>query len=222
MQIQTCRQFSSDIVGSLRSLGIDDRIPTRLVLAIGRDYTRTFIKQDADSRRLFQITDIWKSIPCFQMCEEDAVKCGCLPDCQYVMKSTKQLPAVFDSSYGDVIKIFTIDGSKEYTLIKSFEYKDIKNREYQNSGQRYCWILDRYLYIPDSKVKEVMVVGLFMFPNEVTKLVEGSECLYPLDEYFPCPGYLLSVVKDQTIKKLAEIYKRLIPDAKPDGNPNSK
>ena len=111
---------------------------------------------------------------------------------------------------------------KEYKQIKLFDYKDIKNREYSNPNQRYFWVIDQHIYIPDSEVKEVMVVGLFENPHEVTKLVEGSECLFALDEFYPSPEYLISVAQDQVIKQLAEIYKRTVPDTLPDGNVNKK
>lgn len=138
------------------------------------------------------------------------------------MKSQKQLPTVYESSYGDLVKVLTIDGGKEYKQIKPFEYKDIKNREYKDANQRYFWILDHYIYVPDSEVKEIMVIGLFMFHEEVDKLVSGDECIFPLDSFFPAPDYLLSVVKEAVIKDLATVYKRIIPDVKPNNNPDDK
>lgn len=222
MESATCRQFVSDVVGSLRSLGVDDRIPSRLVLSKGRDYAKTYIKQDADVRRLFNVTDVWKSIPCFKMCPTNPDTCGDITLCENLMKSEEELPEVYETSYGDMVKIFTIDRNREYKQTQIHLYKDIKNREYKDANQRYFWILDRHIYIPDSEVKEVFVVGLFMFPNQVTKLVSGQDCLFPLDEMFPSPNYLISVVKTQVIKELAEIYKRQIPDARPDQDANTK
>lgn len=222
MPIQTCRQFVSDVVGSLRSLGIDDRIPSRLVLSKGRDTLKTLFKQDVDSRRVLKTTDIWMTIPCFHLCKVDAQECGDIPHCDFLMKSELQLPEVFETSYGDMVKVFTLDGNKEYNQTQIFAYKDIKNREYKDAGQRYFWILDRHIYIPDSEVKEVMIIGLFMFPYEVTKLIQGDDCLFPLDSFFPAPDYLLSIVKQEVIKELATIYKRLPVDSDPDGNPNKK
>lgn len=218
----TCRQVTSDIVGALRGLGIDDRIPVRLVLSMLKGAVQVLLKQDLDSRRVLKITDIWKTIPCLHLCKIDPMECGDIPHCNFVMKSEEAVPKAFESSYGDMLKVLTIDGNKEYKQIHLFEYKDIKNREYQDPNQRYFWLIDKHIYIPDSEVKEVMVVGLFENPHEVTKLVEGTECLYALDEKFPSPEYLLSVAQDLVIKQLAEIYKRTIPDSKPNNNPNDK
>ncbi len=221
----TNRQVVSDVIGSLHSVNIDDRISNRFVLSRVKDKVRILIKQDLDSRRLFKITDIWKTIKCFHMKPVDFIECGFdIPHCECVMKSVHKLPKSFDSSYGTLVKVFTINGNKEYNQIKLGDFKDIKSREYSNKSVRYFWIDDGYVYIPDSQVEEVLVVILAEYPEEVDKLndLPESECAKPLDSLFPCPGHLLDIAKTQTITELAQIYKRIPEDAKPDNNSNSK
>lgn len=221
----TNRQVISDVIGELNSLNIDERLSNRFILSRLKDRARVFIKQDLDSRRLFKITSIWKSIKCFEMCETDLLECGCnIPHCKFVMKSKKKLPRAFDSNYGTLIKVFTIGGGKEYVQTTISKYIDIKSREFINPNTRYFWIDDGYLYIPDSKVVEVMVMGLFENPEEVDILneVDGAECAKPLDALFPCPGHLLDAVKKDTVTLLAKIYKAIPEDEKPNMNSNDK
>lgn len=217
------RKIISDIIGSMKALNIDDRISRRLILSILTDKAQLFIKQDGDARRLFTVTDIWKAILCLDMCAANEGACAEIPQCSSLRVSKEAIPEVFESSYGDIIKVMTIDRNKEYTQTRIFDYKDIKNREYQDPDKRYFWILDRHIYIPDSEVEKVFVIGLFKKPYEVDKIIDPTlECVFPLDYPFPCPDYLLDPVKTETKKELASIYKRLIEDTKPDLNPNQK
>lgn len=224
MAVISNRQIVSDIVGSLASLNIDDRFSRRFILSILVDKTELFIKQDGDQRRLFLVTDIWKSIPCLDMCDASTEVCAGVPGncCNSLRVSKVEIPEVFESSYGDIIKVMTVDHSKEYTQTKIFNYKDLKNREYQDPNKRYFWILDRHIYIPDSDVKQVFVIGLFKKPYEVDKILDPSLCVFPLDYNFPCPDYLLDVVKTATKQELASIYKKIIQDSRPDQDPNKK
>lgn len=218
----TYREIISDVTGSLRSLNIDDRISRRLILSILEDKAKNLIKQDADSRRLLKTTDMWLSIDCIDLCPIPPTSCGDIGECKVLMRSKKQLPEVYETNYGDLIKIMTIEYGKEYTQIRLFDYKDIRNREYKDPGKRYFWILDHYLYIPDSEVRTVFGIGLFRNPYEVDKFKGIEDCKAFLDYVFPCPDYLLDVVKSETKKELAEIYKRIVPDEKPDLDVNIK
>jgi hypothetical protein len=221
----TNRQLVSDVITELRSMNIDDRISNRFVLSRLKDKARVFIKQDSDSRRLLKVTGIWKTIKCFHMCEANAVDCGCdIPDCQILMKSKHVLPKSFDTNYGTLVKVFTVNGAKEYIQTTLAGYIDIKNREYQNKSIKYFWIDDGHIYIPDSHVEEVMVIGLFENPEQADILndKDANLCLKPLDSLFPCPGHLLDPVKKDTIIELAKIYKGITEDEKPNQNSNIK
>lgn len=222
---QTNRQIISDVITELRSMNIDDRISNRFVLSRLRDKTKAYIKQDLDSRRLFKITSLWRTINCLDMCPLPFMECACdIPKCNFVSKSVKKLPKLFDSNYGTLIKVFTVTGAKEYKQTTLSEYKNIKNREYTDAT-KYFWIDgDGYLYIPDSEVKAVLVQGLFETPHDVNILneIKGAECAKILDDMFICPGHLFDLIKKDTILELAKIYKGLVSDEKPNQNVNDK
>lgn len=222
---QTFRQLVSDIITELKSVNIDDRMSNRFVLSRLLDKTKTIIKQDMDSRRLFKITSIWKTISCLDMCETEFSECACdIPNCEVVVKSKNKIPKVFDSNYGSLIKVFNVNGTKEYVQTTLQSYIDIRRREFQNPNVKYFWISDNHIYIPDSRVEQVMVQGLFENPKEVDVLngIENAECSKPLDYLFPCPGHLLDAVKTATFGELIKGYKQIIEDEKPNENSNDK
>lgn len=223
--MDTARKVISDVTGVLKATSEDSRISFRLVLSILTDKVKKFIKQDGDARRLFQVSEMWKRIPCLHMKEIDLQECGFdIPQCTFMMRSVEAVPEVFQSTYGNIIKVLTIDGSKEFKQTTLAAYKDIKRREYQDKRMRYFFLLEDHIYVPDSQVEEVMVLGLFKHPFDVTKLVEGDDakCLKPLDEPFPCPDYLLDPVKADTKLELAKLYESLVKDERSNLNTNEK
>jgi hypothetical protein len=222
--MDTTRKVISDVTGSMKATTEDSRISYRLVLSILTAKTMKFIKQDADARRLFQVSEGWKRIPCLHLEEVDMQECGFdIPQCTFMMKSVEEVPEVFQSTYGNIIKVFTIDGVKEFKQTTLAGYKDIRRREYFDKKIKYFILMEKHIWIPDSEIEEIMVVGLFKHPFEVTKLIDpDSKCLKPLDEPFPCPDYLLDPVKTDTKMELANIYERMIKDEKSNLNTNEK
>jgi hypothetical protein len=220
--MDTCRKIVSDVVSSLRAENVDDRIPTRLVLSTLKDKVRMFIKQDADSRRLFRISEIWGRLKCIDMKEIDFRECGFdIPQCNLMMRSCHKLPEVFQTAYGNILKIFTIDGRKALVSTTLDFYKDILLREFTDPNVKYFFLLDGYLYLPDCEVDAVMGYGLFKNPEEVAKF-NGETCVFPLDLPFPCPDYLLDPVKKDTKVDLLKIFKPIVVDEKANLDTNEK
>lgn len=221
---KTNRQIISDVISELRVLSVDEMLSKRFVLSKLKDKTKTAVKQDVDTRRLLKISSVWRDIKCFELCEIPFSECACdIPNCTNVMKSKKPLPKAFDSNYGTLIKVFTINGAKEYHQTKLNNYISIKSRPFQR--KQYFWLdADNYLYIPDSSVESVLVYGLFHESLEVDKLNDkkGSDCAKILDSEFVCPEHLVDIVKTQVIKELFEGFRSVVVDEKPDLNSNSK
>jgi hypothetical protein len=137
------------------------------------------------------------------------------------MKSCKPLPVTFESTYGNIVKILTLDFSKEFTKIEPFTYKDFKNRKY--GPKNFYWIIDNYVYIPDSESEDVYVLGAFKYKNDVDVLNGVSnECFSFLDSPFNFPDYMVSLIKNETIKTLVAANKQIIEDVKPNLNQNDK
>lgn len=221
----TNRQVISDVTDELKRNNIDQRVSRRFILSRLRDRVKKYIKQDIDPRRLFKITEIWRTVKSLEMSATNLAEIEFnIPNCSCIMKSKKRLPDAFTSNYGTLINVFTINGGKQYNQTKLTDYIDIKGREYANKNIKYFWLEDGYLYIPDSEVEAVRVSGLFQKPEEVDKLNEekGSECASPLDSFFVCPEHLIDLVKTETTVQLIKELSGVVEDQRPDGNENSK
>lgn len=222
--MDTIRKVISDVVHDLKALSVDDRFSNRHIYSKLTDKLKTLFKQDADSRRLLTISEIWKRIPCVPLCEADMIECCVdLPSCRRLMKSRFAIPEVFQTSYGNILKVMNLDASREFKQTTFPAYKDIVQREYKNPNVTYFILLEGYIYVPDSEVEEVQSFGLFKNPFEVTRIVNPeAHCLKPLDEPFPCPDYLLDIIKTAVVKELAGISLRIPQDERANLNSNEK
>lgn len=219
--MQTCRQFISDIQGELRNLNLDDKLPFRLILSKGRDKVSLLIKQDSDSRRLFKTSAVWKFIPSVPLCPTTLTDVP-VPGIRQVMRSRQPLPEAFQSSYGDLIKVLTVDGNKEIRQTTLDKYKDLMGREFKDPSVLYWFPLDGHICLPDSEVEEVSAWILAKDALAVDRFNGKGDCSLPLDAAFMCPEYLLDAVKKDLVVELAKITKSLPQDERPNQNTNSK
>ncbi len=225
----TNRQIISDIVGDLRALNLDDRVSKKYILSKLRSYASLLIKRDADTRRLFRISEIWTNVPCVELCEVPIVEC-CdidIPNCQTVMKSRRPLPELLETQNKELLQIFNPKYSREFKLITPQEYKNIIDREYQDPRLKYFWLDDGYIVVPDAMVTDVRIRGVFVSPADAQKLnncvpSDQEACVSILDQPFTCPDYLVAPVKQETIKDLFGFFKRNVVDEEPDLNTNIK
>jgi hypothetical protein len=220
--MQTYREVISDIVSELKAVNLDDRYSYRFLCNKLQDAANQFLKIDSEYRKIFKNNSFFYKIDCFPLTEIPLIDCGC--DLNYigkVMKSCKPLPVTFESTYGNIVKILTLDFSKEFTKIEPFTYKDFKNRKY--GPKNFYWIIDNYVYIPDSEIEDVYVLGAFKYKNDVDVLNGVSnECFSFLDSPFNFPDYMVSLIKNETIKTLVAANKQIIEDVKPNLNQNDK
>jgi hypothetical protein len=152
------------------------------------------------------------------MCEALLVDC-CdidIPDCTKVMKSKKKIPETYETFYKELLEVHNSTYAKEFRQITPKEYKNIRLREFQDKRIKYFWLSNGYLIIPDSFVQTITLRGAFVNPAEADK------CVSLLDQPFVCPDYLVTVVKQETLKDLYNFYKRVVTDESPNLNNNQK
>lgn len=219
----TLRKIISDILTSVKAETLDDRISRRFVLSKLQNKGSNFMKQDADARRLFRISEGWKRIPTIEMMETDLMEGGLdVAHCSHVMRSRRKIPEVFQTSYGNILKVFTINFQKELKQTTFHEYKEIARREVKNPHVIYFILSEGYIFVPDSDIEELSAIGLFKNPYDVTKFLDPSTCASPLDEVAPFPDYLVDIIITDVTKELAEVYRRLPADEKSNLNNNEK
>ena len=197
----TIREFVATIKNNLSSLQLDSKISSEFIYSTAVGIASFFIKRESESRKLFKNTSIFYKLPCVEFQETSLAECGVDLGCRTIMRSKKPLPKLFLSNFGSLIQVFNILRNKDYKEISATQYKNISRQKYKPKNTKYFWIENDYLYIPDSEVEILIVLGLFANPEEIINFT--GECTKVLDFAFPAPDYLLQPIIEQTIKQLS-------------------
>jgi hypothetical protein len=184
------------------------------------------LKQVNETKRVWKSSDAWQKIKCLEMEVVSAADCPEIAPLvnEYISKSKEKIPATYTSAAGDMLRdvnsIFPY--GKQYILKTPKEYKAIRQREIQDASIGYAFIIDNYLYIPDSEVEKTTLTGAFPNPREVALLNGEDPCKPFLDYQFYMPEYLIKAVHDMVIQDLAGVNQKIVKDEDMDLNENSR
>ena len=212
-------ELVSRVVNGLNSLNKDSRIPKRYILRLATDKAIFLMAQKFRDRSLFRESNLFKTVDCFELKEIDKVSCDIVEfrTCNTVMRSVNKLPRLLYFKYGSSLKEVTnIDYGFEFkpTSISKFR-RDKKRQEF--GPDKFFYLKDDYLYLPESDVKRVSL-SLYTpneYESEKANACNNNKCLNPWDMEFVVSDKIADVVVQETIK---EVSMRLrIPE---DENPN--
>lgn len=216
----------SRILNGLKALSKDDRISRRYVLNVARQKASFYISQKLNDRSLYREDNIYQTLDCFEMERIDVTRCDIIEfrNCRDIMRSTKKLPELIYSKYGNSLQeITTIDGITDFKFTTPQQYRKDRNRVGKNDFVMF-YVKDDYLYILDA---EVELVNLYLITMETEKLESISSCApkgecKSLWEYeFVCPDKLVEVVVNEAIKEIA-MSKQIPQDTNPNLDSNLK
>lgn len=143
---------------------------------------------------------------------------------EYIAKSVDKIPATYTSAAGDMIRDLNsvFPYGKEYRIVTPKEYKAIRKRRFQDPSFGYAFIIQDYLYIPDSEIEKVTITGVFINPKEAGILNGDDPCIPFLDYIFYAPEYLVKAVHDMVLMDLMKANQAVKKDEDTDLNENDK
>lgn len=176
------------------------------------DERNLLIEREANKRKMRSLFNT-KTI-CMPLVLSKDIPCDCVPEelgC-YVLKSKYPIPKPVSTLYGDMIKVTSLDGSKEYSFKASFAGKYNK---YSRLGRppAYYTIYNDHLYligVPHNNLKAVLI---HIIPEDPVSMDEinlcdetgeelGDTCFDPTQDTFNLDGHLVSVMIEMVLKKL--------------------
>ncbi len=226
-------ELVSTVINNARAINKDSHISKRYVLYLARKKAEYLISQKLNDRSIYKDEDLFRTVDCFQLKEDNTVNCGIVEfeRCSSLMKSVKKIPKLFQSKYGAaLISVSSIDGSFDFkpTALKSFKSK--KNRRFASKvGEKYYYVRDGYLYLPDSTIEMVNLTLLAIDEREVDEVNSCSNCddkdkmcKSAWDYEFICPERLLDVVIKDTVQMVLSTVLRIPEDENPNLDSNQK
>ena len=227
--MKTNAEFVSRIIGDLKGLTKDGRISRRLVLSIGQDKAKFLMSQKLDELTLFREDGIISTITCFEMENVPLIECDLVdvPNCKSVMKSVKKLPeGLFGKMGSGILSVSSIDGSRTFDYTNIRNYKQIKKMRHLRNAEKYYFIQNGYIYLPNSEV-EMLTIQMFALKTfeieKVSACCDDQKICQSYWEYpFVCPDRFYDLVTRDTLAELANIYRTSVEDTNPNLDPNQK
>ena len=203
-------EFVSRIINNLKFLNKDEHISRRFILRIGQNKAKFYISQKMLDKTIFRETNLFKTIDCFRLEEEDRIKCG--------IYSRLGSSIVSVTSLGGEI-VFDPTTPKSYALKKS-------RKGFDKLKKKYYYTQDEYLYLPDTEIEYVTVTYI---PYDTTcddvsecgGVSEDSSCDNVWDKPFNVPDKLLEQVISDTLKEVSMV-RQISVDEMPDMDSNIK
>lgn len=225
--IETNKDFVSEVKNHLKANNKDDRTSSRYILSVAYSYVEYLINTRPLSK-VFRDLSTFTYVPCVEMEKVSSVKCDVAEfrTCKKIMRSKKEIPAIFNAKSGYIIESITnIDNSEEYHYLRSpKDYTQTSKRKF-GKIKKYFYIADNYLYILNTQSEIVNINALFFNEKEAKCLSdceECNECQFPLDNKFVCPKELISTVRDQTVNIILTGRRSISADENPDLDENQK
>ena len=224
-------EFVSRVINGLRALNKDEHISRRYILSIGQNKSKFYIAQKLLDKSLFRETNLFKTIECFRLDEEETIKCGIheFMRCDSLMKSRKKVPGLVYNRLGSsIISITSLNGDNVYlpTTLKGF--MNSKGRKtVEKLKIKYYYIQDNYLYLPDSNVEYVTITYIPFDESETNNASEcngvqyDEDCKSIWDYEFKVPDKLSEQVISETINEVSMVRK-IISDELPNLDSNQK
>lgn len=224
----TNAEFVSRVANLLRANSKDGRVNKRTVLSIGRSKAAFLIAQKFDEMTMFKEDNVITEIPCFEFNQVEAKYCDIFEFrlCKNLMKSVHKLPEVISAKNGSgVVRAFSVDEDKVYTYTTPQKFIRDKKRKYQVTNNRFFYIKDGYMYLPDS-TNELLDISVITLDRKLASSI--SSCGYKdgcksVWEYeFICPERFYDMVVRDTVQELTSTWVQITPDVKPNQNENSR
>ncbi len=131
-------EFVSQITGILKTNNIDNKIPKRLILSVGRDTTTFLVSQKLLDRSIMNETNLYSTIECFEFEKIEAKRCPSIEfrRCDTLMRSVKPLPKLVFSRLGTSVKdVTSVDGNFTFDFANEAQYRRNKKRQNQINEQ---------------------------------------------------------------------------------------
>lgn len=224
-------EFVSRVLNGLKLLNQDEHVSKRYILRIGQNKSKFYIAQKLTDKSLLRESNLFKTIDCLRLDEEETIKCGIheFMRCDSLMKSRKKIPGLVYNRLGSsIISVTTLNGDTVYNPTTLTDFQLSKNRTFvQKLKLKFYYIQDNFLYLPDSDTEYIRVTYI---PFDESKIKKASdcqgeedcdECKSMWDYDFIVPDKLSEQVISETIQEVS-VGRSIPQDEMPNGDSNQK
>jgi len=191
----------------LKAVKEDPFMTDRFIYSIILKHAKALIKREANMANIFKYTSLFKEIPCLELIEVDKIDACCSgirTGCTF-KRSKYKLPGFYQLDMGPVIKSVTsLDYSQDLVRTQPELYTTLtKASSFKYNKQKYYWIINDYLYLPNADWDAVRITA--MFDEDVSSELCGKEennCVIEQERDLNIPEHLFTEIEQLTLTEI--------------------
>jgi len=204
----TIGDTTSRIRNVIKAVKEDPFVTDRFLYSLVLKYSKMLIRRQQNENKIMGYDILFKSIPCLELIEVDKIEACCLSiktGCTF-KRSKDKLPLFMEGNDGPIIRsVTTIDQSQRLLRTQPSTYANMsKSTYFKYNKEKYYWIVDGYLFIPDVSWEAVRVEALFDEDIDYLNcsIKESNECVKQQDRVMSVPDYLFAEIEQLVIKEI--------------------
>ncbi len=198
----------SRLRNTIKAVRSDAFITDRFLYSLVLKYATLFIKEQHSIEQLLRFTSLFRTIPCIELVDSNKVAACCDVKSDCPIKRTKEkIPLVMEAAFGPIFRtVSSIDGSIELFPTTPGTYSSMtKTSTWKYNKNKYYWLLDQYLYIPDIEYDQIKIDAVWT--GDLNGYTCGEDqCVLMQDQPTPIPDYIFAKAEQFVLKDLGMTY----------------
>lgn len=196
----TIGESISRVRNIIKAVTTDSFITDRVIYSLIQKYAKMYIKrQDALSSRA-KFGSLFRKLPCIELVEVDKVEACCdIKSGCTIMRTREKLPGVMEGAQGPLLRyVGSIDNSVEaYRTTPSLYNSMSKTTAFKYNKNKYYWLIDGYIYIPNVEWGSVLIEGIF--DADLSGYTCDDPCNQVQNQAFNIPPELFAEIEQQVV-----------------------
>jgi len=198
--MNTIAEAISRVRNNIKAVDADSFITDRLIYSSILKYAKLYIKRQDNQTTRGKFNSLFTRLGCVELIEVDKIEACCDIRSGAIIKRTKEkLPGIMEGASGPLLRsVMSIDTSVEAFRTSPQLYTAMqKTSGFKYNKNKYYWILDGYIYLPDVEWESIAVDGIFEDSLDLFKC--DNKCKAVQDQVFAIPPELFAEIESQVV-----------------------
>jgi hypothetical protein len=198
--MNTIAEAISRVRNNIKAVDTDSFITDRLIYSSILKYAKMYIKAQDNQTTRGKFNSLFTRLGCVELIEVDKIEACCDIRSGATIKRTKdKLPGIMEGGSGPLLRsVMSLDTSVEAFRTSPQLYTAMqKTSGFKYNKNKYYWILDGYIYLPDVQWDSVAVDGIFEDSLDLFKC--ENKCKAVQDQVFAIPPELFAQIEQQVV-----------------------
>lgn len=198
--MNTIAEAISRVRNNIKAVDSDSFITDRLIYSSILKYAKLYIKRQDNQTTRGKFNSLFTRLGCVELIEVDKIEACCDIRSGAIIKRTKdKLPGIMEGASGPLLRsVMSLDTSVEAFRTSPQLYTAMqKTSGFKYNKNKYYWILDGYIYLPDVEWESIAVDGIFEDSLDLFRC--ENKCQSVQDQVFAIPPELFAEIESQVV-----------------------